>query len=97
MRDGNGGGLRARFNDGRFFWQTDQKQTLRQRVELLRHVTFQKDLGSYYDKTMRVQHMASWLAEIVKQSGMAVRARKVHQTAPSAKNSLTQALVKECA
>jgi glycyl-tRNA synthetase beta chain len=95
IRHGNERVLRARFNDARFFWQTDQKQTLRQRVELLRHVTFQKDLGSYYDKTMRVQHMASWLAEIVKQNGMAVRPGIVHKAALLAKTDLTTELVKE--
>ncbi len=95
IRHGNERVLRARFNDARFFWQTDQKQTLRQRVELLRHVTFQKDLGSYYDKTMRVQHMASWLAETVKQSGIAVRPGIVHKAALLAKTDLTTELVKE--
>jgi glycyl-tRNA synthetase beta chain len=95
IRHGNERVLRARFNDARFFWQTDQKQSLRQRVELLRHVTFQKDLGSYYDKTMRVQHMASWLAEIVKQSGMAIRPGIVHKAALLAKTDLTTELVKE--
>ena len=29
---------------------------------MLKPVTFQKDLGSYYDKTMRVQRLASWLS-----------------------------------
>ena len=95
IRHGNERVLRARFNDARFFWQTDQKQTLRQRVELLRHVTFQKDLGSYYDKTMRVQHMASWLAETVKQSGIAIRPGIVHKAALLAKTDLTTELVKE--
>jgi glycyl-tRNA synthetase beta chain len=95
IRHGNERVLRARFNDARFFWQTDQKQSLRQRVELLRHVTFQKDLGSYYDKTMRVQHMSSWLAEIVKQSGMAIRPGIVHKAALLAKTDLTTELVKE--
>jgi len=95
IRHGNERVLRARFNDARFFWQTDQKQSLRQRVELLRHVTFQKDLGSYYDKTMRVQHMASWLAEIVKQSGMTIRPGIVHKAALLAKTDLTTELVKE--
>ncbi|MGA7572871.1 MAG: glycine--tRNA ligase subunit beta [Terriglobales bacterium] len=95
IRHGNERVLRARFNDARFFWQTDQKQTLRQRVELLRNVTFQKDLGSYYDKTMRVQRLASWLAEIVKQSGMAVRPGVVHKAALLAKTDLTTELVKE--
>ncbi len=95
IRHGNERVLRARFSDARFFWQTDQKQTLRQRVDLLRNVTFQKDLGSYYDKTMRVQHMASWLAETVKQSGMAIRPGIIHKAALLAKTDLTTELVKE--
>jgi len=95
IRHGNERVLRARFNDARFFWQTDQKQTLRQRVDLLRNVTFQKDLGSYYDKTIRVQRMASRLAETVKQSGIAVRPGIVHKAALLAKTDLTTELVKE--
>ncbi len=95
IRHGNERVLRARFSDARFFWQTDQKQTLRQRVDLLRQVTFQKDLGSYYDKTIRVQRMASWLAEMVKQSGMAIRPGVVHKAALLAKTDLTTELVKE--
>lgn len=95
IRHGNERVLRARFNDARFFWQTDQKQTLRQRVDWLRNVTFQKDLGSYYEKTLRVQHMASWLSERVKQSGIAVRPGIVHKAALLAKTDLTTELVKE--
>ncbi|HXM11251.1 MAG TPA: glycine--tRNA ligase subunit beta [Terriglobales bacterium] len=95
IRHGNERVLRARFNDARFFWQADQKQTLRQRVSLLRNVTFQKDLGSYYDKTLRVQRIASWLAETVKQSGMAIRPGVVHKAALLAKADLTTELVKE--
>jgi glycyl-tRNA synthetase beta chain len=95
IRHGNERVLRARFNDARFFWQTDQKQTLRQRVDLLRNVTFQKDLGSYYDKTLRVQRMASWLAETVKQSGRAIRPGVIHKAAVLAKTDLTTELVKE--
>jgi glycyl-tRNA synthetase beta chain len=95
IRHGNERVLRARFNDARFFWQTDQKQTLRQRVELLKSVTFQKDLGSYYDKTIRVQRLASWLCEIVKQGGVAVRPGVVHKAACLAKADLTTELVKE--
>jgi glycyl-tRNA synthetase beta chain len=95
IRHGNERVLRARFNDARFFWQTDQKQTLRQRVDLLRSVTFQKDLGSYYDKTMRVQRLASSLAETVKQSGMPIRPGVIHKAALLAKTDLTTELVKE--
>jgi glycyl-tRNA synthetase beta chain len=87
--------LRSRFNDARFFWDTDQKQSLLERVPLLRHVTFQKDLGSYYEKTIRVQRLCSWLSEIVKQSGMAIRPGVVHKAVYLAKTDLTTELVKE--
>ena len=95
IRHGNERVLRARFNDARFFWQTDQKQTLRERVELLKHVTFQKDLGSYYDKTIRVQHLASGISEIILQSGRPIRPGVVHKAAYLAKTDLTTELVKE--
>ena len=95
IRHGNERVLRARFNDARFFWQTDQKQSLRERVELLKNVTFQKDLGSYYEKTLRVQRLASWLSETIKQNGMAVRPGIVHKASLLAKTDLTTELVKE--
>ena len=87
--------LRSRFNDARFFWDTDQKQSLLDRVHLLRNVTFQKDLGSYYEKTIRVQRLCSWLSEIVKQSGAAIRPGVVHKAVYLAKTDLTTELVKE--
>ena len=95
IRHGNERVLRARFNDARFFWQTDQKKSLLERLELLRHVTFQKDLGSYYEKTQRVQRLCSWLSEILKQHGMAVRPGVIHKAACLAKADLTTELVKE--
>ena len=95
IRHGNERVLRARFNDARFFWQTDQKKSLLERLELLRHVTFQKDLGTYYEKTRRVQRLCSWLSEIIKQSGMAIRPGVIHKAVCLAKGDLTTELVKE--
>jgi len=95
IRHGNERVLRARFSDARFFWETDQKRSLLERLELLRHVTFQKDLGSYYEKTQRVQRLCSWLSEIVKQSGTAIRPGVIHKGACLAKTDLTTELVKE--
>src|SRR5215469_8048053 len=95
IRHGHERVLRARFNDARFFWETDQRISLRDRVQLLRHVTFQKDLGSYYDKTQRVQRLASWVSEIARQNGMAIRPGVVHKAACLAKADLTTELVKE--
>src|ERR1022692_2081116 len=95
IRHGNERVLRARFNDARFFWETDQKRSLLERMGLLRHVTFQKDLGSYFDKTMRVQKLGSLISTVLKQSGMAVRAGVIHKAACLAKTDLTTELVKE--
>ncbi len=95
IRHGHERVLRARFNDARFFWQTDQKHPLRERVQWLKNVTFQKDLGNYYDKTLRVQRLCSWLCEIIRQSGMTIRPGVVHKAAYLAKTDLTTELVKE--
>jgi glycyl-tRNA synthetase beta chain len=95
IRHGNERVLRARFNDARFFWQTDQKKSLLERLDSLKHVTFQKDLGSYFDKTQRVQRLCSWLSEILKQNGVAVRPGVIHKAVCLAKTDLTTELVKE--
>ncbi len=95
IRHGHERVLRARFSDARFFWETDQKISLRQRVDKLKTVTFQKDLGSYYEKTLRVQRLASQISATVKQAGMAVRPGVIHKAALLAKTDLTTELVKE--
>jgi glycyl-tRNA synthetase beta chain len=95
IRHGNERVLRARFNDARFFWETDQKKSLLERLDSLKHVTFQKDLGSYFDKTQRVQRLCSWLSEILKQSEIAVRPGVIHKAACLSKTDLTTELVKE--
>src|SRR5712692_3355932 len=95
IRHGHERVLRARFNDARFFWQTDQMHPLRERTLWLKNVTFQKDLGSYYDKVLRVQRVASWMCEIIRQNGKAVRPGVVHKAACLAKADLTTELVKE--
>jgi glycyl-tRNA synthetase beta chain len=95
IRHGNERVLRARFNDARFFWQTDQKHPLRERLASLKNVTFQKDLGSYYAKTMRVQRLCSWTCELLRDAGLQVRPGVVHKAACLAKTDLTTELVKE--
>jgi len=95
IRHGHERVLRARFNDARFFWQTDQKHPLRQRTAWLKNVTFQKEMGSYWDKVLRVQRVCSWLCEKIRQGGIAVRPGVVHKAALLAKTDLTTELVKE--
>jgi glycyl-tRNA synthetase beta chain len=61
IRHGNQKVLRARFKDARFFWDVDQKTPLAARVESLKHVTFQKQLGSYHWKTEENEKVAKRL------------------------------------
>jgi glycyl-tRNA synthetase beta chain len=95
IRHGNERVLRARFNDAQFFWQTDQKIPLRDRVEMLRTVTFQRDLGSYWSKTERVRALAAKLAAELKDRGLSVSSSSVDEAARLAKADLTTELVKE--
>ena len=95
IRHGHERVLRARFNDARFFWQTDQKHPLRERTLWLKNVTFQKDLGSYYDKVLRVQRVAAGCAKSF--ARMEWRCVRVSFTRRRclAKADLTTELVKE--
>ena len=95
IRHGNERVLRARFNDARFFWDTDQRINLRERVEMLKSVTFQKDLGSYFEKTSRVQKLSSLVSEVLRVAGVAIRPGVVFKAAHLSKADLTTELVKE--
>ena len=85
VRRGNERVLRARFNDARFFWQTDQKKTLADRLPDLGQVTFQAKLGSYLAKTER---NVALVRELGGSEGAA-------RAAELAKCDLTTELVKE--
>ncbi len=91
IRHGNERVLRARFNDAQFFWDTDQKTPLRQRIQMLKAVTFQKDLGNYFDKAERVVNLGEKLAR----SGVNARSSELQDAAWLAKTDLTTELVKE--
>lgn len=69
IRHGNERVLRARFNDARFFWDTDQKRPLTARVMDLANVTFQAKLGSYLEKTERIESLVLHLLVSAENSG----------------------------
>jgi len=54
--------LAARLRDARFFWDADRQVPLEDRLERLRTIRFHKKLGSYFEKTQRVEQLARWLA-----------------------------------
>jgi glycyl-tRNA synthetase beta chain len=95
IRHGNERVLRARFNDARFFWDFDQKIPLEDRVEMLKSITFQKDLGSYFDKTQANIRIAAALAADVVAAGGDVDVSALEEAALLAKADLTTELVKE--
>jgi glycyl-tRNA synthetase beta chain len=95
IRHGNERVLRARFNDARFFWQTDQKVPLTERVNMLHSVTFQKDLGNYHSKAGRVANLASEIAADLSNAGAKIDRDALHKAAWLAKTDLTTQLVKE--
>ena len=95
IRHGNERVLRARFNDARFFWNYDQKIPLTARLELLKAVTFQKALGSYYDKTQINLLTAQAFAAAVAAHGVALDQAALDQAVLLAKTDLTTELVKE--
>ena len=95
IQHGNERVLRARFNDARFFWQTDQKTKLADRVEMLKSVTFQKDLGSYWEKAKRVSHLATIGGADLDSPVRKIKRNALYQAAWLAKTDLTTELVKE--
>jgi glycyl-tRNA synthetase beta chain len=95
IRQGNERVLRARFNDARFFWEFDQRTPLIDRVKLLENVTFQKDLGSYAEKSERVLAICRRLAELSEARGLTIHHNALSDAAGLAKTDLTTELVKE--
>ncbi|MBI4843848.1 MAG: glycine--tRNA ligase subunit beta [Nitrospirae bacterium] len=63
VRKGNERVLRARLEDARFYYEDDLKRPLWELKDELRHVTFQEELGSIFDKLERVSFICSFIGE----------------------------------
>jgi glycyl-tRNA synthetase beta chain len=95
IRHGNERVLRSRFKDARFFWDFDQRIPLVDRVEMLKSVTFQKELGSYYAKTESNAATAGMLADLAILHGAKLDKAALLNAVRLAKTDLTTELVKE--
>jgi glycyl-tRNA synthetase beta chain len=96
IRHGNARVLRARFKDARFFWDFDQKAPLAERVESLKNVTFQKELGSYHWKTEENLRVAENLTRnLLSDYGVSFDRHRLLNAVRFAKTDLTTELVKE--
>jgi glycyl-tRNA synthetase beta chain len=52
----------ARLRDARFFWEADRRTTLGSRVDRLGTLLFHRKVGTYREKTDRVEALARWIA-----------------------------------
>ena len=78
-----------------FFWNFDQKILLADRVEMLKSVTFQKELGSYHAKSQSNAAIAGMLADLAAQRGVSLDKAELLKAVELAKADLTCELVKE--
>ncbi|TNE73140.1 MAG: glycine--tRNA ligase subunit beta [Gammaproteobacteria bacterium] len=62
---GNEKVIRPRLSDAAFFYETDRKSRLEDRIDQLKPIVFQEKLGSLYDKSVRVAALASKIASAI--------------------------------
>lgn len=84
--------LRARLADADFFWKQDRKLKLEDRVERLKQIVFQAELGTLYEKTRRVGQLSLFMAT---QLGMSDLKGDLILAAHLFKTDLTTEMVKE--
>ncbi len=90
IKAGNVRVIKARLDDAVFFFTEDTKKPLENYVESLRGVTFQKGMGSVYDKTLRLVALSKDIAK-----SLGVDSKTIERTALLCKADLTTQLVFE--
>lgn len=90
VKAGNERVVTARLEDGIFFFNEDTKKPFESYVESLKGVTFQKGLGSIFEKTQRIIKLSNIIAKELEQSSA-----EVERTALLCKADLTTKLVFE--
>ncbi len=83
--------IRARFEDARFYYEEDIRRPLADRIEDLKKVTFQEDLGSIYAKIERTASISGFLADRLLPEGK----DKLVRAAWLAKTDLITGVVRE--
>ena len=65
VRRGNERVIVPRLTDAMFFWNNDRKSRLESRIPELDRVVYQKELGSYGDKSQRLARLAAQIATTI--------------------------------
>ncbi len=87
---GNGRVVQARLSDAKFFWETDLKVRLEDRLEKLDHIIFHEKLGTQGERANRLEGLAREIAcNIGADDNLAARAARL------AKADLTSGMVGE--
>jgi len=84
--------LRARLSDARFFFKGDLSESADSRMEKLKRVLFQAQLGTVYDKTLRIRTLATFLAQKINDDSIE---EKVSRAAWLCKSDLVSQVVNE--
>ena len=63
---GNAFVTNARFADAKFFYETDRRRKLEERLPDLEHLQFQEKLGDYLQKTKRIERIAATICHELK-------------------------------
>jgi glycyl-tRNA synthetase beta chain len=87
---GNSFVTNARFADAQFFYETDRRRRLEERLDDLSRLQFQEKLGNYLEKTRRIETIATAIC-----AEMKIDAAAVHQAARLCKSDLVTEMVKE--
>jgi glycyl-tRNA synthetase len=90
---GNADVIRARFTDAAYFVRRDREHPLESYLEKLKSLTFQKDLGSMWDKTQRITALTKELRSRLDLS--AEESRTAERSAQLAKADLVTKMVIE--
>ena len=61
--NGNERVLRARFSDAIFFLNEDKKKTFRQRLEILNGIIFYENVGTLYDRSLRIKALTKIISK----------------------------------
>ncbi|QJC31512.1 glycine--tRNA ligase subunit beta [Enterobacteriaceae endosymbiont of Donacia tomentosa] len=57
--------LQAKFQDVKFFFENDTKIKLEEYLNKLKNILFQKELGSLFEKTIRIEKLSKYIAKII--------------------------------
>ena len=89
---GNERVTRARFKDASFFYHEDLKLSLLDRIEKLKTMVFLSNLGTYYEKIVRLEDLVEFIGVKL---GLKEEIRDLHHTARLSKSDLTTEMVFE--